>query len=65
MHGRLYEVWFSRGNGFSTGPRFRFLDDARRYVADHLPEASYAIRDPEGHWEMYKRDVPLRRAVYR
>jgi len=65
MHARLYEVWFSRGNGFSNGPKFRLLDDARRYVVAHLPEASFAIRNPDGHWETFKRSTPQRGASFR
>lgn len=52
MHNRLYEVWWSRGTGFQAGPRFRVLNDAVRYVAGHIDEASHAIRNPEGKWEM-------------
>ena len=46
----MYEIWWSKGFGTHTGPRFRKLEDALRYVHDHAGEASYAIRHPEGHW---------------
>jgi hypothetical protein len=47
----LFEVWSSSGFGLIPGPRFRRLEDARRYVAAHKTEASFAIRSPEGTWE--------------
>ncbi len=46
----LYEVWFSTGNGLHLGPRFRLGNDAERYVQQHLGEASFAVRAPDGHW---------------
>jgi hypothetical protein len=56
----LYEVWISRGTGTTVGPRFRRLDDARRYVRDHHGEASFAIRTPDDRWEVEHRDVLVR-----
>jgi hypothetical protein len=58
-HGGLFEVWLSRGTGLEPGPRFRLLDDARRYVACHV-DASYAIRSPDGHWETFDRAIRAR-----
>jgi len=46
----LYEVWMSSGEGMYPGPKFRLLDDARRYVQEHRREASVAVRAPDGHW---------------
>lgn len=54
----LYEIWFSRGTGIQPGPKFKLLQDARRYVADHAREASHAIRGPDGHWEPIQARVP-------
>lgn len=48
----LYEVWTSRGQGMQLGPRFRLLEDARRYVDEHHEEASFAIKGPDGLWAM-------------
>lgn len=48
----LYEVWFSRGTGLVLGPKFRRLDDAKRYVEDHRDLGSMAIRAPNGRWEV-------------
>jgi len=48
----LYEIWMSRGHGLYPGPKFRYLDDARRYVEDHRGEASLAVKGPDGEWEM-------------
>jgi hypothetical protein len=65
MHA-LYEVWFSRGEGFTCSAKFRQLEDARRHVEEHAGEASFAIRDPEGRWETYKRTiVPARHRLAR
>jgi hypothetical protein len=55
LHAKLYEVWFSRGSGFQVGPKFRLFEDARRYVEDHVRDASYAVRNPDGRWEMIVR----------
>jgi hypothetical protein len=52
MRNRLFEVWLSHGEGIHVGPKFRLLADARRYIASHLDEASYAVRNPDGKWEM-------------
>jgi len=62
---RLYEVWFSRGTGTISGPKFRSLEDARRYALGHRNEASYAIRNPEGKWEMVLKRQSDRRAALR
>ena len=48
----LYEVWCSRRKGITVGPKFRLLEDARRYVIGHRHEASFAIRNPDGRWEL-------------
>lgn len=48
----LYEVWFSRGEGLRPGPRFRQREDAERYVFSHEGEASFALRAPDGRWEL-------------
>jgi hypothetical protein len=32
------------------GPKFRRIEDARRYVAEHSREASAALKAPDGHW---------------
>jgi hypothetical protein len=48
----LYEVWFSRGHGLQPGPRFRIAHDAERYIHDHLGEAAFAVRAPDGHWTL-------------
>ncbi|MCA9678288.1 MAG: hypothetical protein H6709_09370 [Kofleriaceae bacterium] len=53
----LYEVWFSVGEGFHRGPAFRLLADAERYVVQHLGEASFALRRPDGHWEIVARNA--------
>jgi len=45
-----YEVWWSMGTGTHTGPRFRNLRDAIRYVSDHWGEASFAIKTGEDRW---------------
>jgi hypothetical protein len=50
MTAPLYEVWLSHGHGTCVGPKFRYLEDAERYVAEHHAEASYAIKAPDGHW---------------
>ena len=50
MRNRLYEVWCSRGTGIQVGPRFKLLQDALRYVAEHAAEASHAVRTPDGRW---------------
>jgi hypothetical protein len=63
MSHALYEVWFSRGEGFQCSAKFRLLDDARRHVAAHVGEASYAIRDPQGRWETFKRVLPVARSL--
>jgi hypothetical protein len=52
MSTKLYEVWFSRGGGLHLGPKFLRLADAQRFVKSHAREASYAVRAPDGHWEM-------------
>lgn len=52
MRTALYEVWFSTGEGTHKGPRFKRIEDARRYVFSHLQEASFAIRNPAGEWEL-------------
>jgi hypothetical protein len=62
---RLYEVWFSRGAGTISGPKFRSLDDARRYAVGHRNDASYAIRNPDGKWELILKRQPDRRAAFR
>jgi hypothetical protein len=62
---RLYEVWFSRGAGLQPGPRFRIIEDARRYVAVHRTEASWAIRTPAGEWESFRRRAPVLRDLDR
>lgn len=63
MKTELYEVWFSSGHGIHLGPRFRFIEDAVRYVYNHLQEASFAIRNPAGEWELVKRrHAPVRTA---
>lgn len=49
----MYEVWWSCGRGTQCGPRFRLLDDALRYVAEHAAEASFAIRRPDGTWHQF------------
>lgn len=46
----LFEVWLSSGEGMYPGPKFRLLDDARRYVHEHRREASAAVKAPDGHW---------------
>lgn len=48
----LFEVWFSRGDGLRRGPRFRKRADAERYVLSREGEASFAVRAPDGHWEL-------------
>jgi hypothetical protein len=48
----VYEVWCSRGSGMVMGPRFKLLDDAKRYIVEHRYGASMAIRGPDGRWEM-------------
>jgi hypothetical protein len=48
----LYEVWFSRGDGLRRGPRFRQRADAERYMYTRQDEASFALRGPDGRWEL-------------
>ena len=50
MSERMYEVWWSRGEGTQKGPRFRILEDAIRYVSARSDRASFAIRNPDGTW---------------
>lgn len=52
MTAPLYEIWMSCGHGMKPGPKFRFLEDARRYVTEHEAEASLAVKDPDGHWSL-------------
>jgi len=51
----MYEVWWSKGTGTHTGPKFQKLEDALRYIHDHSGEASFAIRNPEGAWCKFDR----------
>ncbi len=46
----LFEVWCSRGSGMVMGPRFKHLEDAKRFIAEHRYGASMAIRAPDGRW---------------
>jgi hypothetical protein len=46
----LYEIWQSSGQGTVRGPRFRHLHDALLYVTEHIAEASFAVRSPDGDW---------------
>ena len=55
MRTRLYEVWLSSGTGLHVGPKFKLLQDAVRYVESHAAEASYAVRAPNGTWELIER----------
>jgi hypothetical protein len=50
VYGGMYEIWSSAGNGTEAGPRFRFLEDALRYISAHANQASFAIRMPNGCW---------------
>ena len=61
---KMYEVWWTVGDGMHRGPRFRYRSDAERYIDERLYHASFAIRDPEGEWCAWK---PRRHvhAVYR
>jgi len=52
---QTYEVWWSKGRGTHTGPRFGKLEDALRYVHHHAGEASFAIRNPQGRWYKWDR----------
>jgi hypothetical protein len=52
MLAKLYEVWWSNGAGFRQGPKFRLLADAARYVSAHACDASFAVKSPEGRWEL-------------
>jgi len=54
----LSEVWYSSGAGLKTGPRFRLLVDARRYVESRRGETSFAIRTPEGRWHLFRKESP-------
>ena len=53
-HAALYEIWWSRGHGTHTGPRFRTLEDALKYVHDNRGRASFSIRKPDDVW--YRRE---------
>ena len=50
----LYQVWVSRGEGMVAGPKFRDLDDARRYIDEHCAGASAAIKAPDGQWPIIR-----------
>ncbi|MBL0217931.1 MAG: hypothetical protein IPQ07_29135 [Myxococcales bacterium] len=52
LYDGVYEVFVSTGMGIHVGPKFRLLDDARRYVELHAHEASHAVRGPHGDWEL-------------
>ena len=52
MFAKLYEVWWSNGTGLRPGPKFRLLSDAERYIADHAADASFAVKSPDGRWEV-------------
>ncbi len=53
-HLPMYEIWWSRGQGSHTGPRFKKLEDALHYVHEHRGRASFAIKHPGG-WYRYDR----------
>ena len=61
----MYEVWISKGNGMTLGPRFRLLEDAQRFVDEHLGEASFAVKAPDHSWRVIAPRRRMARGTFR
>jgi hypothetical protein len=46
----MYEVWATQGQGGCKVQEKVTLQEALDYVEEHIGEASFAIKKPDGEW---------------
>lgn len=49
----MNELWASQGQSGSKTLEFNSLQDALKFIEEHLGEASYAIKYPNGEWHKW------------